>query len=112
MRPLPIGLSATSGGQMLRAVLALLALLLAGTAGPAAAWDARGHRYAAAIADELLNDRAKAQVDSILGFPLAVAAPWPDCVRAIRPPDFQYRSSPWFPECYPFESSAEKRVME
>jgi hypothetical protein len=53
-------------------------------AGQAAAWGGAGHQLTGAIADQLLNAKARAHVQQILGVTLQTAAPWPDCVRQVN----------------------------
>jgi len=79
---------------------------------------AEGHEYVGATADQLLNDHARGQVQSILGFTLQTAATWPDCVRSVRQNGnrFVFTEDPQHPEytaaCTAFETPAEKARME
>jgi hypothetical protein len=99
--------------RILLALAALWGALLG--ASPACAWSADGHQMVGAVADDLLNPRARAQVRTILGYDLKTAAVWADCVRAVKPADgggFAYPPGAGRPECRPFEGTAERRRME
>lgn len=48
------------------------------------AWGYQGHEVIGAIADRMLHETAKTQVRQILGFPLEVAARWPDCAKDVE----------------------------
>lgn len=99
----------------LRSLWCALIMVLLGAA-PALAWDAEGHEVVGAVADELLQPNAKQQVAQILGFKLAVAAPWADCVRSVtRHNDgtFEYVHDQHFgTPCVPFETDDGKARME
>jgi S1/P1 nuclease len=107
--------------RMWKFILTVVAIITTGT--PAFAWDPQGHKLVGAIADELLTPNAKQQVQKFLGFPLQIAAPWPDCVRSIvhkydpQPKgSFDYLPSPLHPEyrlpCLLFEGNAELKRMK
>ncbi len=84
--------------MMLRSLWCALIALTLGAA-PACAWDAEGHEVVGAIADQLLKPHAKQQVGKLLGFKLAVAAPWADCVRSVvrhKDGTFEYIHDPHF----------------
>src|SRR5262245_33422298 len=49
----------------------------------ARAWDYKGHKVTGSVADQLLEPNARQQVETILGFKLAVAGPWADCARSV-----------------------------
>ncbi len=87
-------------------------VLLLMTVPQAFAWGPEGHQAVGSIADQLLNNHAKQQVASILGFELRVASTWPDCARSVmRQSDgsFKYVVDPRFePPCTPFASPAER----
>jgi hypothetical protein len=88
-----------------------------GSIGHAFAWGADGHRVVGSIADQLLNARAKSEVNRILGFELRVAAPWADCVRSVvKNADGTFTYAPSVPEfripCTSFETPEETRRME
>jgi S1/P1 Nuclease len=93
---------------------ALIALML-GT-GPVLAWDAEGHEVVGAIADQLLGTNANQQVAKILGFKLAEAATWADCVRSVhrhKDGTFEYVHDQHFGvPCVGFETDDEKDRME
>ncbi len=74
------GRLARSGWQRQLALAFVVSVCL-----PAAsfAWGPQGHQLVGAIADDLLNDNARTQVHDILGYDLATAAKWPDCVRSV-----------------------------
>ena len=63
-------------------IAALIALMM--STSQILAWGAEGHEMVGSIADQLLNPRAKAEVNRILGFELRVAGPWADCVRSAE----------------------------
>jgi hypothetical protein len=95
-------------------VLAVLCLPRAGLA-----WDAPGHTYAGAIADQLLNEHARREVHRQLGFSLAVAATWPDCVKSVHPNgngEFKFTPDPdrpdWGNHCLAFTTKQETARME
>jgi len=96
------------------------AILCVALGSPALGWSSDGHELVGSIADKLLTGLpAKAQVDSILGFELSVAAPWLDCVRTVvRHTDgtFEYSLDPNHPEfgrpCMSFQTPAERARME
>lgn len=101
--------------------LAIGALFLSTTvSGPAFPWGYQGHEVVGSIADQLLEGHpAKQQVQSILGFELRVAAPWPDCVRSVVRNDdgtFKYTPNPLHPEyripCTSFETPSGTARME
>jgi hypothetical protein len=77
----------------------------------ARAWNAEGHQIVGAIADAILNDHAKQQVQSILGVDvnLQTAGPWLDCVKSVHRKDdgnFEYIVEPAFePPCRPFKDA-------
>lgn len=81
-------------------------------------WGADGHQVVGSIADQLLNPRAKAEVNRILGFELREAAPWADCIRSVvhnSDGTFKYVRSnvPDFHiPCIPFETPEEIARME
>jgi hypothetical protein len=84
---------------------------------PASAWGYQGHELVGSIADQLLNNHAKQEVQTNLGFSLSVAAPWPDCVRSvIKRPDGMFEYTPIKQEyriaCTSFETPPEKARME
>jgi hypothetical protein len=94
----------------------------------ASAWGYQGHRVVGSIADHLLNDNARAQVQKILneGAPpnpkrdldLRKSGPWADCVKSVeRHSDgtYSYVVNPehleWEVPCMPFKSEAERARM-
>src|ERR1700759_3486054 len=96
--------------------------------GVALAWGYQGHRVVGSIADRLLNDNARTQVQNILneGAPpdpkrdidLRKSGPWADCVKSVeRHSDgtFHYFVNPehleWEVPCTPFKSEAERARM-
>ena len=102
-------------------IAAMLAMLVLGALNPgrAFAWGAEGHEYTGAIADQLLNDNARRQVQSLLGFTLQTASTWPDCVRSVvhtGSGSFVFTEDPRHPEytasCTAFETPAEIARME
>src|SRR3954469_7938548 len=101
---------------MRRRLSACAALVFSLASASAFGWDHDGHQLVGSIADQLLEGHpAKQRVEAILGFPLRVAAVWPDCIRSVkRHPDgtFEYTLDPAHPEwtapCPPFEVPAEK----
>jgi S1/P1 Nuclease len=94
----------------------------------ASAWDFQGHRVVGSIADQMLTDNARTQVQQILneGAPpdprkdltLRLSGPWADCVRSVRNNNgnFEYYVDPDHLEyevpCIPFRSKAERERME
>src|SRR5277367_1751380 len=104
----------------MRKVFLVFSLLLFSSHLSAAwAWGYQGHRVVGSIADQLLNDRAKAQVAQILGFELRIAGPWADCVKSVSKNDngtFSYKEDPHHPEyeipCTDFRTAAEQKRME
>src|SRR4029077_9995620 len=119
----------TSTGRriVLRIVLAIAAacLLHLCAADTAFAWGYQGHRVVGSIADQLLNDTARAQVKAILNegdahgkLDLRKAGPWADCVKSVQRKDdgsFHYVVNPehleWEVPCTPFKSDAERARM-
>jgi hypothetical protein len=106
----------------------MLACLLCFHSANAFAWGYQGHRVVGSIADRLLNDNARAQVQKILneGAPpnpkrdldLRKSAPWADCVKSVeRRADgtYSYVVNPehleWEVPCTPFKSEAERARM-
>jgi len=99
------------------------------TATGALAWGYQGHRVVGSIADQLLHENAKAQVQKILndGAPpdprhdldLRKSGPWADCVKSVQyhPADgsYDYVVNPdhleWEVPCTPFRSNAERARM-
>ncbi len=82
----------------------------------ASAWNADGHELVGSIADQLLNDHARQEVQKNLGFELRVASTWPDCVRSVvRRPDGSFEYAPSKPEyripCTSFETPQETDRM-
>lgn len=79
----------------------------------AGAWGSEGHEMVGAIADELLvKTRAGQQVQNILGYKLAEAAKWADCIRSIKKEDdFELDHAPGG-ECKQFAPAAEQERME
>src|ERR1700755_672131 len=80
----------------------------------ASAWGYQGHRVVGSIADQMLNDRAKAKVAQILGFELRIAGPWADCVKSVvnnGDGTFSYKEDPQHPEyeipCTNFRTATE-----
>lgn len=100
------------------AFLAFLLALIA--ASPAFAWGSKGHQYVGAIADGLLlHTKAGTQAQIILGYSLATAAKWADCVRSVQeisPGVFKFTIDPSHPEytapCTAFETPDEEARME
>jgi hypothetical protein len=97
--------------KLRRWLYALLLTVIATT--PALPWGYEGHEMVGAIADKMLSNNAKQQVQQILGFTLQVAAPWPDCVRSVvqlHDGTFHYLPPPSHPEyripCKSFEADA------
>ena len=95
-----------------------LAVLLWGSfhSGNALAWGYQGHQVIGSIADQMLTDHAKQEVQKNLGFELRVASPWPDCVRSVvKHPDGSFEYAPSKPEyripCIPFETTDETARM-
>ena len=91
--------------------LGILALALARprTAG---AWGHQGHETIGAIADTLLiGTHAETAVAKILGTEkLATAALWADCAKGVSDSaPYAYRLNARYPECDPFQQSAEGR---
>jgi S1/P1 Nuclease len=85
------------------------ALIVSRSAG---AWGHEGHRTIGAIADALLvGTHAEAEIQKILGAEkLETAALWADCAKGVSDNEpFKYHVSSRFPECAPFEQSAEDR---
>lgn len=83
------------------------------------AWGYQGHRVVGSIADQMLNDRARAKVSQILGFELRIAGPWADCVKSVVKNDdgtFSYQEDPSHPEyeipCTSFRTATEQKRME
>jgi len=92
-------------------ILVGLAALFVTTPTPSPAWGPQGHHLVGAIADDLLNANARQQVHNILGYDLATAATWPDCVRSVvhsaTDGTFVYNSStPYQAPCDPFMTPA------
>jgi len=92
----------------------LMAVTLLGS-GSAFAWGPKGHAYVGAIADDLLaSTRAGTQVRSILGYDLATAAKWADCVRSVAHSEeqgFHYVRSRYTAPCHAFETQSEQARM-
>ena len=79
---------------------------------PASAWDDQGHELIGAIADTMLgNSKAGQQARQILGYDLASAAKWADCVRGVRKDAGGFRYEAGSPGCSEFESPAEVARM-
>jgi len=115
---------------MLKSRFLALALIACCLLHPVAAmaWGYQGHRVVGSIADRLLHDNARAQVQSILndGAPpdgareldLRKVGPWADCVKSVvQRPDgkFDYVVNPdhydYEVPCTPFRSDAERARM-
>ena len=80
--------------------------------GPAQAWGPEGHQMIGAIADALLaGTHAEQAVRNLLGTEkLQTAALWADCVKGVSDTaPFHYRLNARFPECDPFQQSAQGR---
>jgi hypothetical protein len=92
------------------------------------AWGYQGHRVVGSIADQLLHDNARKQVQQILndgappdprhGIDLRKSGPWPDCVKSVQRREdgsFHYVVNPehleWEVPCTPFRSDAERARM-
>jgi S1/P1 Nuclease len=92
------------------------------------AWGYQGHRVVGSIADRLLNDNARSQVEKILndGAPpdgahnidLRLAGPWADCVKSVQrhsDGSFEYVVNQdhleWEVPCTLFKSVAERARM-
>lgn len=78
-----------------------------------------GHQLIGAIADRQLQSPAREQLQSLLGYGLRVAAPWPDCVRGVKPDGqgrYTYTRDPLHPEydipCAAFDTPQERARME
>lgn len=96
-------------------VLAVVAAGLSG--GEGLGWGYQGHEVVGSIADMMLTDHARQEVQRNLGFPLRVAAPWADCVRSVvRHADGSFQYAPSRPEyripCTSFETPEETARME
>jgi hypothetical protein len=92
---------------MRRLPAALIAAILALSPIVAQAFGAKGHQMIGAIADRMLNPRASAQVNQLLGMRLRVAATWADCAKGVtRDGDaFRYTREPRFDAaCRPFQT--------
>lgn len=104
---------------------AAAACVLCLNSGSAFAWAYQGHRVVGSIADQLLNDKARGQVKSILNegdangkLDLRKSGPWADCVKSVqRDADdrFMYVVNPdhleWEVPCTPFRSDTERARM-
>jgi hypothetical protein len=67
-----------------------------GLVSPAFAWGPNGHRITGAIADPLLSEAARTQVQQILGVEdLAEISTWADEMRSNPDPFWQRQASPW-----------------
>ena len=77
----------------MRVCLALLLSLLPAVALP---WGAVGHRVTGALAEPLLDERARAAVTDLLGVEtLAEASTWADEMRSNPAPFWQQTAGPW-----------------
>jgi S1/P1 Nuclease len=111
----------------LAAAIALTCLFCLHSAS-ALAWGYQGHRVVGSIADHLLNDNARAQVQKILNeaapanlrrdLDLRKSGPWADCVKSVeRRSDgtYAYVVNPehleWEVPCTPFKSEVERARM-
>jgi hypothetical protein len=95
-------------------VLVTVGLLIA--VQPARAWGPQGHQLIGAVAEDLLNPGAKARVHALLGYDLATAGKWADCVRnVVRGSDgtFRYVINPRHQApCRAFMARDERARME
>jgi hypothetical protein len=94
---------------------AVIAVGLSG--GQGLAWGYQGHEVVGFIADMMLTDHAKHEVQRNLGFLLRVVAPRADCVRStVRHADGSFQYAPSRPEyripCTSFETPEETARME
>jgi S1/P1 Nuclease len=114
---------------MLKTVAAIaVACMLCLHSASAFAWGYQGHRVVGSVADHLLNDNARAQVQKILNdaappdsrhdLDLRKSGPWADCVKSVeRHGDgtYSYFVNPdhleWEVPCTPFKSEAERARM-
>jgi hypothetical protein len=81
-------------------------------AAPAWAWYDQGHEMIGAIADTMLgNSKAGVQARQILGYGLASAAKWADCVRGVHKDASGFKYEAGSPGCSEFESPAEVARM-
>lgn len=102
----------TSRLRMRRVPAALIAAIVATVAlSPIVshAFGAKGHQMIGAIADRMLNPRASAQVNRLLGMRLRVAATWADCAKGVTLDGdvFRYTREPRFDAaCRPFQTPA------
>ncbi|WP_068874055.1 MULTISPECIES: S1/P1 nuclease [unclassified Phenylobacterium] len=109
--------------RLFTSALAAASVLLCGS--PAMAWGAKGHQQVGAIAERLLNPRARAELKSLLtGFgatnttgrpDLASAAVWADCVRDVSRSGgtFTYARGQYTPAaCFQFEDTVEEDRMK
>ncbi|HET7086981.1 MAG TPA: S1/P1 nuclease [Rhizomicrobium sp.] len=97
--------------------LCCILALLVSCETPAVAWGPQGHMLVGSLATDLLTSNARKHVKSILGYSLATAAKWPDCVRSVvRHTDgtFEYVVNPQYqPPCDAFmKPKSEVRRME
>jgi hypothetical protein len=105
---------------MKKILAAMAALSLLGSGQPAFAWGSPGHQQVGAIAQQLLNPHATAELKTLLvGFgatdatgkpDLASAAVWADCARDVfkGASDFGYARTKFTPTaCYQFKDTPE-----
>jgi hypothetical protein len=114
---------------MIRVALLVVCLFCLVDPTKACAWDFQGHRVVGSIADQMLTDNARTQVQQILneGAPpdpkkedltIRLSGPWADCVRSVKNNNgsFEYVVDPDHLEyevpCVPFRSKAERERME
>src|SRR6516165_3835880 len=95
----------------MRFSLAILGLTIVLAAGPANGWNYRGHELVGMIADKHLTVNAKKAVANILGaIDLPTATKWADCVKSVRPPNFEYKPlAQYAPPCATFANSAQEK---
>jgi hypothetical protein len=127
---LPVHLTLTGRQIMWRivAVVAAACLLCLLQSTGAQAWGYQGHRVVGSIADQLLHDHARTQVQTILNdnappdprhdLDLRKSGPWADCVKSVQrhgDSGYSYVVNPehleWEVPCTPFKSEAERARM-
>ena len=81
----------------------------------ACAWGHQGHEVIGALADRMLNAKARDEVHNILGMPLETAARWADCVKDVKLVNGEAKYQPmprYHAACGVFETPEGIRRME
>jgi len=105
----PPAVTMTIDQRLRRVATALIAAIMALSPSVSHGFGAKGHQFVGALADRLLNPRAAAKVQQLIGMRLRAAATWADCAKGVtlEGDDLVYEAEAQFDAaCRPFQMRA------